>query len=157
MDSLIKWPSNHPIVFTLILFVFSSLVSIYASEIKRFLRERPLKFKEYNQQQFARDLALLQRLHNDSYQLILFFLWNIVSIIYAAVLWTGIFFLLSFMTHNKIAAVPLSSAIIGVAFGKALLIRQLLTRLVNYEHSVIHLKKLAGIPESNVTSASSGN
>ena len=152
MDKLTHWLIQHPLWLSFGTLFVSCLVSIYSSSIRRFIREWPAnKFKAINQRQFAKELALLQRLHNDTYQLTLFFIWNIASVVYAAAWWTAIFFGISWVTNNRISPIPISSALIGVAVGKAYLMRQVVERLLNYDHSIEMLRKYAGLPSADTS------
>lgn len=153
MDFL-KWPVNHPIAFPMVLFALSALVSIYGPDIKRFIQERPHKFKQYNQRLLANDLTLLKWLHNNSYNLSLYFYSQVIGAITAFLLWYVGFSTLNWLTHS--GPTPMSNIIFGITVGTAFRMRRILMSLYSYERTIKDLEKQVGLSEKS-TSAQAGS
>jgi hypothetical protein len=75
LHALKDWLWGHPLLYGFILFALSLLGSIYSQEIRAFLHSWP-RTKEHRrrvkQTELSSRIELLKKLHNDSYQLLLF-------------------------------------------------------------------------------------
>jgi hypothetical protein len=148
------WLTKPETVFAFGLFVVSIIVSLYAAEIRRWFRKPGQKLKEASLEDYRRDLAMLNRLHNNPYQLFLWALWSVLTTI-VFVMWIGIaigvvsLVIYEFRTPKVTQAPrgfwsifitiggPLSGAFIGRAFG----MYKVVMGLYDYENMVQILTK----------------
>ncbi|HEV8524854.1 MAG TPA: hypothetical protein VGQ71_10170, partial [Terriglobales bacterium] len=78
MQAVVYWLQNHPLAVAFALFVLSCVVSLYAAEIRFFLTKWPRnKLREATLNRAKSRLRTLNMLHENSYHLLLWFLWNI--------------------------------------------------------------------------------
>src|SRR5438270_6485444 len=84
MGFLIHWPQGHPLAFTLILFVLAALVSIFSGDIRSFFRRLPHRIRTFRAISAEDSLKLLESLHENSYNLLLFIAHRVFSILFAA-------------------------------------------------------------------------
>lgn len=124
---------------SIIFFVLSCIVSLYATEIKLFLRNWPKdKFRKATLNRVKSRLRLLNGIHGNSYELTLWFIWELVDIF----IWTAIVniitFLLSFIIHPSNVPTFWSTAT-GVVIGRAFYMKDVLRQLYNYKASVQEL------------------
>jgi hypothetical protein len=144
-----QWPINHPVAFSMILFLLSAVVSIYGPDIKRFIQARPHKFKQYNQRLFSNDLALLQWLRNNPYNLSLYFYSQVIGAVTAFFLWYMGFAALDWLSHS--GPTPMANIIFGITVGTAFRMRRILSYLYSYEDSVKDLERRAGVSEKSAS------
>jgi hypothetical protein len=144
MNSISHWVQIHPITFAVLLFVASALISLFSQEIKDFLRTWPkTKMAALALKDLRNQLAVLNNLHNDSYQLTLWFVWGLVSVVitslWANLIVVALFFIMDYPRFPT--TVSLGSTFSGVVIGQAFKMRQTMNQLYNYDRSVEDLKK----------------
>lgn len=89
-ETISNWLVGHPISFALILFGLSSIISVYSTEIKDFVRVWPKqKWAEIDRRENIRQLRTLKSLHNNSYYLNLWFFWNLIDL-FTTALWLNL-------------------------------------------------------------------
>lgn len=131
-----NWITAHPIAVTFVLFAIGILVSLYSSEIKRFLHGwTKRKWRDLNRKQAANTLALLRRVHNNSYEFLLYIFGRLAHLITQAV-WMNLA-LLAFagFTHASLGT-SMWSIFGGLLIGWAYQLKELIKSLYNYEKSV---------------------
>lgn len=144
MSTASHWAQGHPITFAIVLFAASALISLYSQEIKTFLRTWPTTKMRASVLNDARhQLALLNNLHNNTYQLLLWFIWNIVQVVITALLGNIlVFFIFLALEYPKFpTAASLGSSFIGIICGQAWRMKLVLRQLYDYDRSVQMLKK----------------
>jgi hypothetical protein len=135
------WTTAHPIAFTLILFVLGIIISIYSAEIKQFLHGWTKRtWRQFNRRQAEQNLALLRRVHNNSYELQLYVLGSLAHFARQAVLWNfiALVIVLGFL-HQ-----PYTSSVWGIfggfVIGWATRLEQLIIGLRNFDRNVAALQ-----------------
>ena len=71
------WLIKPETLFAIVLFVLGVLVSLFSVEIRRLLSVPPRKWRGLRVARLQYRLNLMQRLHNDAYRLLLYFMWSI--------------------------------------------------------------------------------
>lgn len=69
-----------PTVYTTILFVIGVLVSLFADEIKAYWKRMPQESHAGLMLKHEQELRLLERLHGNSYELLMWALWNFCDV-----------------------------------------------------------------------------
>lgn len=141
MDIISRWHEAHPTGFELTLFLLACLVSVFSSAILGFLKSFPRKQRAVRYRKDVYRIQLLNLLHNDSYQLLLYVLSEVVWGVTTALLWS--LFLIAFQLGlaHKIDSSSLGSITVGILLGKAIQMRSVLAQLHNYEDSIEKLKQ----------------
>jgi hypothetical protein len=144
LQPCISWCHSHPLTFSVILFVLASLVSVYSAEIKQFLRHWPqtrvtLLFLRRNKAKH--ELHLLLRLHDNVYELLLYFIWSLVSPVGTALVFTLAIAAGSWMRTRDFNDRILWPLLGGFLVGKAIEVRQTASRLYDFDASVKKLEK----------------
>lgn len=153
MHPVFKWPSNHPVVFTLILFGLSAFFSVYGSDVRRFLHSWPKKkFNESNLKIIHNRIRLLESLHNDSYRLSLFFMWHVVDLFSRSLTYAAILAILSFFLPNQFPRFTLWAVIPSVLIGKVFMLKDVFNQLADFDKSMSNLTKSLP-PEESVKQA----
>jgi hypothetical protein len=150
--NLIAWLRLHPLTITLVLFTIGCLVSLYATEIKDFIRHYPKnRFRSYVVNDAKRRLELLRSLHNNSYSLLLYIASALVEgVWFAFYVQIGYSIISASLFHSPS---PSWSLFIGGLVGTVIKLRLMLRELRDYEHSVDHLSRLVQTYEASRTSA----
>lgn len=155
LTKFVIWSHSHSLTISFVLFFVGSLISVYSSEIKGFLREYPKnRFREYVRNNSSRRLALLRRLHNNSYELVLFIAWKAVD-----GLWFAFYVQIGYdiLTNTHASSSSSWSLLLGGLVGTGLGIRITLKDLCNYERSVESLSRLVGEVQPPQTVAASAS
>jgi hypothetical protein len=155
-QALTGWLKSHTLLYPFVLFLLSALFSIYSQDIKKFLHEWPRVKRRAHQDALraATDrIELLTRLHNNTYELILYFATYGENLVFKAFVYGALLTLLSLLPHGKLEPVPLYvGMMVGAVFGAWRDVRPVLMQLNRYEHSIAELKqkllriKLEGSP-----------
>lgn len=137
------WCSKHPLTITFILFLLSVVISIYASEIKSFIRHWPKSTLRAARRNTAlHQKYILELVHNDAYNLLLYLAWNLVHVVALAVLWLVFVNTISLILAHHVTSLSLWTVISGIAVGKALKVKSRLEQLEHYENSIQKLDKI---------------
>ncbi len=153
LHTITEWLKNHPLLYPFILFVLAAFVSIYSAELKRFLHHWP-KTAEHSrkaaQQVVIHRLAILNALHNDSYQLLLYFADKFITLVIEGLGLMVIISVIGLITKIHIELIVWVSMMTGSLTGAVLEVRRVLKELVNYDQSVntlqAYLAKLKNTP-----------
>jgi hypothetical protein len=137
------WSRSHTLTVTIILFFLAAFISIYSTEIKDFLHHWPrtrASFRDIARRKTQEELDILNRVHEDPYQLLLYLAWAAIKMIVTSLLYAaGAVFSMRF---NMRAALPL---VVGLVFGEcgATLrdVRSHVNKLYNYDSAVAKLEK----------------
>jgi hypothetical protein len=140
--SISGWISGHSIAFTLILFLLGCLVSLFSAEIKQFVRSWPRrKFGEFDRDFTKRRIALLKSIHKDSYYLNLWFIWNILDLIFWSITWNGLVILGTIAIMHKGSEISIWGTMSGLLVGKAIKMREIVNQLYSFDKSVKELEE----------------
>jgi hypothetical protein len=150
LHTLKTWPTDHPLLYPFLLFLLgamlSGLFSVYAQEVKHFLHHWPRAKKrafEVALNTAMYRLAILKRLHNDSYQVLLYFWSKVDYILYEAFL-NGllIYTVRIFPTGREYVSWWLFGGLVfGAVFSCWWEARWVLRQLLKYEESVQKLER----------------
>jgi hypothetical protein len=146
MNTLTDWLKNHQLLYTFILFLLSAAFSLYAKDIRRFLHEWP-KTKETARQvkrdKAAERLRLLQLLHNDSYQLLLYFSIQFMQIVLGCLISAAILFVISLFREKPFLTGIYVGAWAGIFLGRLDNLRSVVSQLTRYDSAVAGLQQKA--------------
>lgn len=138
-QTLKQWPSNHSVLFTIILFVLAALISVYSQDIKRFLHDWPntkAKIRGMRQQRLQARLDTLNRLHDNSYQLLLFVVWKASKILFDMAVFGMVLFAISLYTKIELTPKMYLGYFIGSLVGLFGSIKETTESLHKYTESV---------------------
>ena len=137
------WFKEHP--FQVVFYVLALVVSIYGSDIKRYVHSRPGRVKEGYRQgaisAISSNIALLRRLHGNPYELLKYFISELVFVIVIcnyvliAVMAAQYYFTKRFYFSNFLILMFFSTV-----WGRARTVRMTLRQLDNYEMSLAQLE-----------------
>jgi hypothetical protein len=145
MNTVKDWLLHHPLLYPFILCVFAAFVSIYSQDIKSFLHHWP-RAKEsvrwFSQDKASRRLRLLEVLHNNSYQLLLYFATKFIQGVILWVIVAATFTIIGLITKSKTAGLQALVGICGgIFFATCQEVRGVLVQLISYDQSVAKLKE----------------
>jgi len=87
-------------------------------------------------------LRLVERLHNNTYELVLYLALSAVGVVDAAIIWNGVLFVASLIFfHGTVNSVQLQGTLFGIGVGKALQVGDVLKQLANYDASTAYMRK----------------
>jgi MFS family permease len=138
------WFGRHPLLYTFLLFLIACFVSIYSSDVKRFLHEWPrtkVKARQANRLVVTQRLELLNHVHGNSYNLIFYFALQFIEMVFEFLLLAIVATILA-----KVAAIKSLSGVMfglfcGAFVGRCYTVRGVLKQLSNYDHSVSELQR----------------
>lgn len=145
LQTLTQWPSTHSVLFTIILFVFAALISIYSEDIKYFLHHWP-RTKENarkGKEGFLKDyLSLLKRVHNDSYQLTLYLATRIIRmLLYGMIVALVIPLTIAGFQHVPLAPTTYLGMCVGWLGGMFQGLNKFLRELNHYDVTVANIEQ----------------
>lgn len=131
--------------------MLAALISVYSQDIKRFLHEWPNtkeKVRKAREQRLIARLALLNRLHNDTYRLLLFVVWKTSRILFDMAVYGMVLFLGSVYTKVQLKPGMYLGYFIGSLVGLFASLRDVSDSLYDYDESVKKIEaKLATLKE----------
>jgi hypothetical protein len=134
------WLHEHDIFFALLLYV----AGMYSSEVKRFIHSRPKTFKEGWKKgalgSISADIALLNRLHGNSYELLRYVVSEVTFVIWLLNIGIVSVLLVEDLAFKKITLWPIIFVSAGIITGRARVVREAVIRLYNYEKSIAQLE-----------------
>jgi hypothetical protein len=140
MKTILSWPQNHPVAFPLILFLLASGISVYASDIKRFIHEWPRnKLKEISRRNLEQRLANLKLMHNNVYELSLFVYQQLATGFIAGIIIGFAISNAALLVLQHFSVAPFFTALAGTLFGSALNIKHMVTQLQHYNAEIARL------------------
>lgn len=142
--SSVTWLQGHPLSVSFILFGLATVISIYASDIKRFLHSWPRSRKTIlaiNRNKATHTLNLLKVVHNNPYQLLMYFIWNIVSVVVTAFYINAGFIAVAWISTRKLTVVSIWPTMAGIALVRTFEVRNTLRQLYDYDASVKELEQ----------------
>lgn len=145
------WIVAHPIAVMFILFVASTVISLYGNSIRNFLRVWPLRtHRVINHNANLKRLQTLEYLHNNPYRLVLFLsitlLGSVRSIVWWCILIT-VFYVVVFHTPSSI---PFWGVVGGVGFSILQQTLYLLDDLLHFDESTVRLRKAIAKDEAKL-------
>jgi hypothetical protein len=139
IDATHDWIAGHPVATMIGLFCFGSLISIYGSEVKRFLHTWPAhQYRAGSRTRSYRRLALLQMMHKDSYELVLYLASTTFGSMNMSVLIYWISILISVWNGHGIPR-PAWSIYAGIWLARWYESSIIVWQLQNYDYSVSQL------------------
>jgi hypothetical protein len=145
LNTLTIWLKAHTLLYPFILFLLSALFSIYSKDIKQFLHSWPKtaqKARQFSQQAATTRLGLLKVLHNDSYQLLLYFGTQFVGLFFE---WLFLVFIpfgvIGIVTKKPVELGTYIAMMGGVFMGVCQEVRGVLVQLRRYDQSVTKLQE----------------
>jgi hypothetical protein len=96
------WFQSHPLWFTVIVSTFFFFLGIYGNEIKRFIANWPkTTFHSSRYNTAVNDLNTIQYLHDNSYRLILYFAYNLVTtFLFSIIIYDLLDFIIAATSHK---------------------------------------------------------
>lgn len=144
VQTLKDWLWSHPLLYPFILFVIACAVSVYSQDIKRFLHNWPRtkeRSRRFTENDLTKRIVLLMKLHNNSYQLLLFMVYKITNYVFTCILTSILVIGIGVITHEK----SIRGSIFGVAFGLFVGVcfdlRTTVNQLYRYDEAVADLQK----------------
>jgi hypothetical protein len=158
IDAAHDWISGHPVATMLTLFFVSGLISLYSKEIKGFLHVWPIRtLRAYNRNNNRNRLRLLESLHNNTYQLVIYLALSALSVFLSALTWYALLLPVYFLFSAHPVFIQPWSIILGVATGKASQVSIVLRELGNYERRTEELRTAIEHDESKLAVTSPSN
>jgi hypothetical protein len=141
LHALHEWLAEHPITLTVGAGAFFFLLSLYSAEIRAVIHFWPRKAAHANDRILsARRLQLLERLHDNTYALVLWLAHTAVDTMIWSIILGPIGAAWLHWSSHASGSFSGASIIIGVVTGKAFQVRLVLSELANYEKSVASIK-----------------
>ena len=141
------WIKSPQIILTLILFAVSVFVSLYAQEIRQWMKRPGQKVKKWELTWAKQRLAHLKLIHDNSYQLLLYLAWEFAHGLrytfyvgtFAGLIYIG----LAFWWKLDMRFIPsVLSVVVGGIIGKAIKVYEILTALYRYPSEVAKLEEI---------------
>ncbi len=150
MAQIAGWLKNHSLLYTFILFLISAAFSIYSKDIRRFLHEWPRakeKKRQVQRKAVSRRLELLELLHNNSYELILYIADKVVLMVYGLIFFFVIVGASKTLHKWATLAAVLSGILSGEFIGALQEMHEIFGQLKSYEQSVATLQLTLSVLE----------
>jgi hypothetical protein len=151
MFSLPSWLTAPATILSVALFIVSAVISLYAPEVRRFLALPSHRWRNWRIEVTRRKLVLIMRLHQNTYSLLLFFIWNIVeTAFWVAISATSLMFMFQIVTLTSKSPpqtqYPLWYSVWGIVLGRIVAVKSIIEGLYGYESTLNKLKaKLASL------------
>ncbi len=137
-----KWLVEHPITLTVGVTLINFLLSMYLKEFRQLLHFWPRKAFHANDRILSgRRLQTLERLHNNTYGLVIWLAYGAVDILISSVIWYLVIaggWLV--FTKSPPPFLLWTLFFMSGAVGKAFQVRLVLKELIDYEKSVAEIK-----------------
>ncbi len=147
LDTLTNWLKAHTLLYTFILFLLSALFSIYSKDIKQFLHSWPKtteKARQFSQQAATTRLRLLKMLHNDSYNLLLYFGTKFVNLIFQWLFLAIALTVTGAIRRKQFEPGVFIGLMAGWFMGVCQEVRGVLVQLIRYDQSIAKLQEEIG-------------
>jgi hypothetical protein len=136
------WIATHPVFTMFALFFASGLISLYSREIKGFLHFWPIRtLRAANLNINTKRLYLLDSLHNNPYNLLIYLALEVTSYIESMFYWSLIVLMWNLIFYHHIPSWNFLPAILGTGIGKATQVSFVLKQLWNYDNETDQLRK----------------
>lgn len=148
--ALTEWLRNHPLLYPFILFLLGGFLTLYSGDIKRFLHEWPRtkeKARQAGRNKAIFQLELLTSLHNDSYQLLLYFAERVTQVVYWGVFCAPIAIIIGIFSSKVHPLSLLFGMWAGNVIAESQRVRKVLAQLHSYDKSVAMLQQQAEPPK----------
>ena len=159
LSTVHKWFIQHPIWLNVILGVAFFALSMYSKEIRLFLHFWPRKKLHSNDRILTgQRLQTLERLHNDTYALVLYLAVAITNTFVSAVVWNAIALGLWVLFIHTKPSFSLWTIVLAAFIGRIMQVNMILKELCTYEKSIADIKRsMAYHAEAEKRLAASGN
>ena len=148
------WIATHSVTMMFVLFAASGLISLYSKEIKGFLHVWPIRtLRAANLNVNRKRLQLLESLHNNTYNLVIYLALSVTSYIDAMFYWFLIINMTSLVFSHHVATWSFLSAILGVGIGKTTQVSIVLRELWSYDKRTQELRRAIAFHESKLALA----
>jgi hypothetical protein len=133
------------------LFFVSGLISLYSKEIKGFLHSWPIRtLRTADLNMSKKRLQLLESLHNNTYNLVIYLALSVTSYVDAMFFWFVILSLTDLIIFHTFPKYSFLPAITGVAIGKTTQVGIVLKELCNYEKRTEELRQEIAFHENKL-------
>lgn len=142
-DSIVDWSGRHPTALALILFALGCVISLYSKEIRKFLHTWPRTsnaIDNISYKMMKHDLAEIEALHNNTYNLVFYALSLFVAGTTRIVVVVGAIYLLNDIAKSPMSTTAVIGLSLGMFMGRVGDLRRLVDRLINYEKSSAFIK-----------------
>jgi|SRR5579872_1178610 len=151
LNALKNWLWTHSLLYPFVLFALAAFVSIYSQDIKAFLHHWPRtkeRWRKVKEKELIDRLALLKRLHNDSYQLLVYLTDQLIGLVFTCVITSLVLMIFNGIVHDtKNTVGEIKGVWVGIALGMGQNIKGVLKELSNYNSTVARLQqRLAKLP-----------
>jgi hypothetical protein len=147
-----KWIVDHPVVMLFASLIASGLISLYSQQIRGFLHTWPIRtLRSANLNVNRKQLQLLESLHNNTYNLVIYLALAATSFVGTAFNWLIClnFANLIFSLHFTLQLM-LIPAIVGPIFGKSMQVNIVLRELCHYDKRTAELRASIEYHENKV-------
>ena len=142
---MLSWFAKPETIYATVLFALGILVSLFGPELKQFYKASSLKVNEKIILNTSIELARLDRLHNNAYELVLWALWGAVSVAkYSLYLMVALaLFTIVDVNHLRQFSFPVSltTLLAGGFVGRGFHMFETVKALYDYENHTAKLRK----------------
>lgn len=149
--TLPPWLTKPETIYATILFLVSVsatiILGLWPREVRKLLKVPPRKLADWTLKRHEYELALLERLHNNPYRLLLWALWNLTVSSRYAVWMVGISSIVGLVGYYFIGKdafrpfiIGLSSPLLGAFAGRCFVMYEVITCLYDYDATTARLK-----------------
>lgn len=130
-----EWIVSHPVTMMLILFIIGSVVSLFSTEIKRFVAYWPGRTAQAAALNMDTNrLRLLENIHGNTYNLVLYLAFNATGLVTTAFFWSMILVVGSaIFNHGVVAREWVIPVVIGMCVGKVQMVARDIRDLYHYD------------------------
>ncbi len=152
MISTHNWIVGHPVTMMFAIFAASGLISLYGQEIKGFLHTWPIRtLRSANLNVNRKQLRLLESLHNNTYNLLIYLALAVTSFFGTVLSWFIFLNLANVIFSLHFAPLlMLAPALVGVGVGQSTKMNIVLRELCQYEKRTAELRDSIEFHENKV-------